>query len=899
MYLNIFYDKSSKIIHLWDDEKGYIRFPYQKYGFIKDSRGKLTTLDGHQVRKVTHWSDEDEKAGNIYESDLSPEVRTLIDIYYESDNISKNHNEMFIDIEVSTEGGFTLADNPINEITAISYYLRSSDQFVTFLLDKDKKIKPFKKSKQILYTFQTEKALIRAFIDDFKKLNVTIISGWNSENFDIPYICKRIEMVFGKNVLSELSPIEKVIFDEYDNTFQIAGITHWDYMLLYKRFTYNEESSYALDAIAKKELKRGKLAFKGSIQDLYENDINTFIDYNIEDVRLLLDLDNKLAFIDTAKNICHKGHVPYTDLFFTSSVLDGASLTYTKRIGIVSPNRKKKIKLKLERNHSIGEKKIYFKDNLPKRFPKKAALKIWKSRTSAIDLEYIEWKDNYVILQKELEENILTKMEVKLSLVGAYVKEPVPGKYKWIFDLDLTSMYPSLIMSLNISPETKVGKILNWIPEEFIKKHDKVYNIYIRGKKSSLSHNELEELFKREKYSVATNGVLYDISHKGLIPTILELWFQERTEYKDLMKKYKKEKNKELTQMYHLKQLTAKVLLNAFYGVMALESFRFFDIENAEAVTMTGQNLIGFSVKAGNAYFNKILKNQHMEDFNIYVDTDSTFMSSVPIIKKLYPNVDLNNNEEMIKHTIKVASKTQDYINSSYDIYAHKFLNLSTHKFLIKQENVAKSGFWLTKKRYAQLIVNEEGVMIEKLDVKGMDVVRSDFSIAFRDFMTQILTDILNDFEKDHITTKIIEFKKSLSETNIIEIMAGSAVKKISDYDDDERPHFRTYKGTPIHVKAGLMYNDLLKYLKDNSTQQIMNGDKIKWVYLKKNPLNIEVLALKGYNDPQKILNFIGKFIDYETTFERRILNKLQSYYDALDWGKIILNEYASQFFEF
>jgi len=899
MYQNIYYCRSTKTIHLWDDEKGYRKFPFQHYGYIKDPKGTLITLDGHKVKKVTGWSAEDEANGNIYESDLNPETRTLIDLYYESDNMSVNHNEMFFDIEVSMEGGYALSTEATNEITAITYYLKTTKQYTTFLLDKDNKITPYKKAGHILMTFQTEKGLLKSFIDEFQKAKPTIISGWNSEQFDIPYICNRIERIFNRKTLQSLSPIGKVTYNEREETFNIAGITHWDYMLLYKKFTYNEEASYSLDAISKKELNRGKLVYEGTLQELYENDVNTFIDYNIEDVRLILEIDNKLAFIDTGKNICHKGHVSYNNLFFVSSVLDGASLTYTKKVGIIAPNKKKKIKLKLQRNHSAGEKKIYFDNDLPKRFPKKAFLKIWKNRSSAIDVEYIEWKDNYVILEEELEENLLTKYEVKLSLVGAYIRDPIPGKYKWIFDLDLTSMYPFLIISLNISPETKVGKILNWAPEDYIKRIDKIYTIYIKGKKDELNKDELEELFLKEQYSVASNGVLYNTHNKGLIPTILELWFQERSEYKDLMKKYKKEGNKELTLFYHLKQLTAKVLLNSFYGVMALESFRFFDIENAEAVTISGQNLIKFSVRAGNAYYNKVLKPETYIDYNIYVDTDSCFFSALPIIQKLYQEVDINNIEEMVKYTLKIAGKTQDYINKSYDVYAQKFLNLSTHKFFIKQENVAKAGFWQAKKRYAQLIVNEEGVMIEKLDIKGMDVVRSDFSPAFRIFMKQMLWDILNDLEQLEITTKIIEFKKSLSEKNIVEIMAGSSVKKISEYDDPERPIFRTYKGTPVHGKAALMYNDILGYLKETQYQPIINGDKVKWIYLKKNPLNIDVLAIRGTNDPIKVMNFINKYIDYEKTFEKRILNKFQAYYDSLGWGTIILNEYASKFFEF
>ena len=227
-------------------------------------------------------------------------------------------------------------------------------------------------------------------------------------------------------------------------------------------------------------------------------------------------------------------------------------------------------------------------------------------------------------------------------------------------------------------------------------------------------------------------------------------------------------------------QLVTKILLNSFYGVLGNPSFRFFDPDNATAITSTGQQLIKFTADIGNKFYSNELGRK--EDYNIYIDTDSVFFSSLPLIKKRYPDFDIKDEQWMSDKTIAIADEVQNFINRSYDIYGKRFHNVDSHRFDIKQENVAKAGLWIAKKRYAQWIINVEGHTVSKLDVKGLDVVRSSFPPSFRKFMAQILEDILNDIDKVTLDQKILDFKEHMKTLPLIEVMFPIGVKNVKKY---------------------------------------------------------------------------------------------------------------------
>ena len=822
MYQNLYIKrtKTSSEVHVWDDRAGYSKFQYKPYAYLKSPSGTYRSLYGDKLKKVNFWTGEDLQKGNVFESDIPIETRVLVDMYQDSEEVSEGHREVFFDIEVEVTHGFPEPSRAENKITAIALYDKTADKYHCFILGDVK-------NTDVIESFQSEEELLQRFYQKYLEINPTILSGWNIDGFDIPYLYNRTRRVMGDTFANALSPIGEVFYSEHKKRYKIAGVSCLDYLALYKLFTYTQQSSYRLDFIGQLEVGIGKVEYEGTLDDLYKNDIDKYIEYNLNDVVIVKELDDKLKFIDLARGIAHVGHVPYEDVYYSSRYLEGAILVYLKDIGVVAPNK---------------------------------------------DL------------------NARDKMNDGEKFTGAYVKDPVPGRYDWVYDLDLTSMYPSVIMSLNISPEMKLGKLSGWDAEEFIKGTPKTYSMEVNGRvKGTFNNTELKDLFDKNKVSISSNGVLYRNDKKGLIPTLLRKWFDERVEYKRLMKKHGDEGDTEKQGYFKRRQHVQKIVLNSLYGVLGLPVFRFYDVDNAEATTVTGQELIKFTQKMANYFYNNELGDK--EDYVIYTDTDSIFCSAVPLIKHRNPQADLTDDEYMTKEILSVTSEVQDFLNKSYDMFAKRFLNCDEHRFDIKQEVISKSAFWVTKKRYGQWIINDGGFECDKLDVKGLDIVRSNFPVAFRKLMSDVLQGILNHTPKEELDDMILTFKKSLKEQTLDDIALPTGVKGLRKFKDTSRGKFNNktifsnvVKGTPVHVKAAIIYNDLLKYYKLNNIEKIKSSEKIKWVYLKPNPLNVKHIAFKGYDDPKEIMNFIQENIDYEKLFERALLKKIKMFYEALSW---------------
>lgn len=279
------------------------------------------------------------------------------------------------------------------------------------------------------------------------------------------------------------------------------------------------------------------------------------------------------------------------------------------------------------------------------------------------------------------------------------------------------------------------------------------------------------------------------------------------------------------------------------------------------------------------------------EDYVIYVDTDSVFASALPIIQKLMPDIDINNDEIMSKAILDVTKEVQDFVNSFYNPMAKKFFNLDKHRFFAKQEVIAKTGFWLKKKRYAQFIINKGGVVCDEMEIKGLDVVRTNFPFKFRKFMEKFLQDILYKKSKEYIDEQLLKLKKDINEYSIVDVSKNTSVKFISDnktknYNPKTRSPFNYIKGTPAQAKAALFYNDLLKLWNlDKDVPEIMNSQKIKWIYLKQNPYGAECIAMKADGtDPIQIMDFINQYADRNAMFEKELKTKLISFYDVLKW---------------
>jgi DNA polymerase elongation subunit (family B) len=762
----------------------------------------------------------------------------LIDLYYELDTPSTGHRELFFDIETAKDAlGYSTIQDVRTAITSIAYYDKAGNDRRVLLLDERKRIK-----ESVLHgdgyeieIFRTESDLLIRFINAFAEIAPTIISGWNTDNYDIPYLLKRSKKVLGAQSIQQLSRAGIVEYNPKREKWKIFGVSSLDYLKLYKNFTYSELPNYRLDTVGKTELGRGKIEYDGDLDTLFEQDIHKFAWYNMTDVDLVADLDEKLQLIKLARTICHKGHVPYEDVYYASKYLDGAAIVDLKRNGFVAPN--KKFRFVEEENH--------------------------------------------------------------VDLAGAYVMPPIPGLYKWIYDLDLTSLYPSIIMSLNISPETKVAVIQNW-DENCLLKSDAVTVKLNTG----YSVEDVKTWLHDNNYTVASNGAVYETSKIGFLPAILEKWFNERVIFKDKRDEY--EVGSEEYKFYDAMQLTQKVLLNSFYGVLGLKTFRFYDLDNAGAITSTGQSVIKFSALAINKYYEKEIGKDHFInatgykcEYSFYTDTDSTFVSSLPLIAKRYPNFDETDEQFMIEKTNEIASEIQKHVNNMYDIYADKFHNTKTHRFQIKQEYVAKSGLWIAKKRYAQWVIFKEGKPTNKLDIKGLDVVRSSFPTDFKQIMTEALWLILKEHGKQETADVILNFKKNIHKSDILNVMKNTGVKEISKYIVKRNTFSGYLSGTPIHVKSSINFNDMLSRLDQHDVIDISNGEKIKWAYLKNNPYGFDSMALRGYADPPEIVEFVEKYIDRDKIFNQELKGKLDDFFAAMNWGQLPQNNNMGKFFSF
>jgi DNA polymerase elongation subunit (family B) len=904
MYQQVYYESKKATIHLWDDKKGYMKLPFQRYGYVKDPNGEHVNLFGKRCSKTTHL--DGHTPNNLFESDVTAATRVLVDMYLDDDNPSTGVKVVTFDIEVEKDEvtGYSSVQEANNRINSIALYDHQADQKHVIILDPKLTVKPRKKGNVEIHVAASERLLLERFYSIFNTIQPHVITGWNIDFFDVPYLFNRAKKVMGAKKAKCLSPIgivsEMYPNDDEDPRYKIAGVSALDYIELYKKFTYSEESSYTLDAIAMKELGKGKIEYDGDLNLLYATDIEKFIEYNLVDVELVAEMDEKLGFIDLARAICHKGHVPYDAVYHSSKYLEGASLTYLKRLGIVAPNKKRPIKLSIGQNHRKGESRLYVSGKIPNSVPGSGQLKLNKTKSSKFVLKYNSFKEDYFILEEPLKQEVLVDYGIKTALEGAFVKQPTPGRYDWIYDLDLTSLYPSIIMTLNISPETKIGKCLNFDGNGFVKDVDKEYNVKIGSTLTKYTASEFKHYLTDNNYSVAANGVMYDKSKKGFIPSILEAWFDERVEFKNQMKDFKRVGDANKTKFYNNRQQTQKILLNSFYGVLALATFRFYDVDNAEAVTSSGQSIIKFTADITNQKYNQICETTDT-DYNIYIDTDSVFFSSWPIIQKRFPDVNITDDIRCTDETLKIATEIQSFINDAYTLYAKRFMNVDDHRLEIKQELVSKSGFWVAKKRYAQLILNEEGVQLAEpqLDVKGLDVVRSNFPKAFRTFMSDFLFNLLNGMSRDSANKYVSEFKDALKSKELLEIMSPSSVKDIKKYEQQQSHIFNFPKGTPVHVKAAMAYNDILTKGNKVQFEPITNGSKVKYIYLKQNPLGIETCAIRGFDDPQEIVDFIKQYLDHEKVFDKLLGNKLQDFYDGMDWGKPISNSTINEFFQF
>jgi DNA polymerase elongation subunit (family B) len=860
MYQAIHYDFSTYTYHLRDDKSGWHEFKFQPtyYKRVDEyEEGAQPVLTGGWAMPTTKYSKDDT---NLLEKDINKELVVLRELYYKYDDVIPSyHNIIHLDIEIEMGGALTpeyikAAPMPITSIALIDMTTKTK---ICFIVDKSKEIEETNQDGKQIIPCGSEKELIKRFLDKWEELDPTIVVGWNSAYFDIPYMYFRIKQVLGDEVL-RMSPIRKVNYREFNGEIQvsIAGVNHLDYMLLHKKYIMKEEPSYKLGEIGTKYVGLGKLEYEGNLNTLFKNDKNAFIDYNLRDVEIIEKLEEKLKFIELTIMISHICNIPYESIYYNTVMNEGAILKYLKREGIVSPNKP------TTHNPSL------------------------KANTA--------------------------------SYAGGYLLEPIPGLYFDVIDLDFTSLYPSIMKSLNLGIETLVGRIRVEDNPTYEQQHS-LEKLKLRNpdeqvtierlnksnytlKSAQIKIGDLIKLIEKNEYTISASGAMFRTDEKSVVATILEGWFNKREHYRGLKKKAGKEEDWANYKLYDLFQHAFKILQNAMYGTFAISGWRYTDgqLICSAAITNSGQRLTCESIDFVNGKINTELgvEKQHI----CISDTDSMYIVLGDLLKHRYPDL---KPEEKNDKTLKLAIEIQDEANADLNRISKNLFNIAfnTHYFQLKQEVICSSVLTTGKRRYAMYVTNKEGVAVEELDMKGLELMKSNMNKLFKKFGEDFIKNILFGKEKSEIDNDIVTFYKTLRTLDPRQLGKPTGVKQIHAYHLPAKAGdmFSGFKlKAPYNTKAAIRYNDLLKFKKlDKKFESIIEGDKIFVINLKQNPYNLETIGLPNAQVPPAIEEFVKTYIDVEEIFDSLLANKLKSLYGDLKWDFPALNKNVGKFFAF
>jgi len=709
-----------------------------------------------------------------------------------------------IDIEVGSENGFpepASASEPITAITfkiAGHFYVFGCSEFnnyrddVTYMMCRD------------------ENNLIMRFLDMWESTSPDIVTGWNIQFFDIPYLHNRINKLMGENTAKRLSPFRRIgertttIHNKQQTAFDLVGIAILDYIELYKKFTYSQQESFSLNHIAFLELGEKKLDYSEveSLHQLYRTNFQKFIEYNIHDVELVDRIDAKMQLIDMALALAYDAKVNYTDVF--------------------------------------------------------TQVRMWDT---LIHNELIE--DKIVVPQ-----NVRTPKDEQYA--GAYVKDPIVGMHEWVVSFDLNSLYPHLIMQYNVSPET-----------------------IVEGRHTSISIDNLlnNEYQASGEYCMAANGHYFKRDKQGFLPAMMQRMYDDRSLYKKKMieaqKAYEKETDKERKReisnqisKYKNLQLAKKVQLNSAYGALGNQYFRFFDIRQAEAITLSGQLSIRWIEMKLNGYLNKLLKTKDI-DYVIASDTDSVYVNLGPLVTMVYGSKSETKVETIVDFVNKACiEKFEPFIDKSYQELAD-YMNAFDQKMQMKREVIANKGIWTAKKRYILNVYDSEGVQFAepKLKMMGIEAVKSSTPMSCREKIKESLKIVMNGNEQE-FQSFVEAFKQEFKTLPFEDIAFPRGVSDLSKYMGSTELYS---KGTPMHVRGAIMFNAFLKkYKLTKKYQLIQDGDKTKFCYMKvPNPIQENVFSILTVL-PKEF--GVEKYIDYDTQFDKAYLEPLKTIVNTIGW---------------
>jgi len=908
MYQSVFYNRmpgeDQWHYYLRDDKKGIHKFTYWPTLYKLDEDGEFETLFGERCSPFQ--GKYDRKDPTVYEKDIDKELVILRDLYSHTDEMPSYHNTVYLDIEIEILGALTpqTIREARAEITAIALIDTSTKEKICFILDKEGKIDELDQDGKVIIPCPDENTLLRKFLNKWELMDPTIVVGYNSDFFDIPYIYYRIKQRLGDEVY-RLSPIGKIEenLSNSNSPIRIGLVSSLDYMLLLRKYIMKEEPSYKLGDIGTKYAKMGKIEYNGNLDTLFREDPLKFIDYNIRDVEIIEALEEKQKFIELTILISHLCHTPYESIYYNTALNEGAILTYLKRKGIVAPNKP------TTTNPTIRE--LELGDHI-----------IHQRGTPTIEGTIYSF-DGKDIIVKTFAGKYISRfaktIRKKDSYAGGYLLDPIPGLYSDVSDLDFTSLYPSIIKSLNLGIETLVGRIVTknnyeqYNSLEQLKLHDPEEKIHIQKlvkrtyvlKDATISIGALIKLIEDNEWTISASGAFYRTDVKSIACEVLEDWFDQREHYRALKKTAGKAEDWANYKLYDLYQMAFKILQNALYGTYAVNSWRFtdgFKICSA-AITNSGQRLTKESIEYVNNYISDQLDIDPKE-FVIASDTDSLYMELTDLLKHRNPDLDYNDRKEKINRLLVLTEELQTVANDNLNNITQDLFNMNgKHHFVLKQEVIAEKAYWSGKRRYAMYIVNKEGVEIEELEMKGLDIMKSNFPPYFRNFGEGLIKNILFSKSKEGIDKDVMDFKNSMQTVEWIKLLKPMGLKKMGEYIERKPMAGELFSKLklkcPVNTKASIIYNDFLRFKNLHiKYPEFTIGDKMYIANLKPNPYHIDVIGYNGYNDPPEITQLIDEYIDRDGLFDSIIRNKLETLYSDIGW-ELTLNPYKSKFFNF
>ena len=868
-YIDAMYKKDEDKVYVVErnskGERVFVDYPARYVFYYPDARGKHRSMTGEVLQKIQCSTSKDfikeqriRSNKKLYENDINPVFRCLEENYLGKE--TPKLNVVFFDIEVDfdPERGYSTTDDPFMPITAISCYLSWTDQLVTFA----KIPKHMNMATANLQTerfdntmlFDNEKEMLDAFLTLIE--DADIISGWNSEGYDIPYTVGRIQKVLSSDDTRRLcfwgEKPKKRMFEKYGReqlSYDLIGRVHLDLLELYRKYTYEERHSFRLDAIGEHELGEKKTVYEGSLDKLYNEDFGLFIEYNRQDVNLLAKLEKKLKFIELANEIAHQNTVLLQTTMGAVAVTEQAIVNEAHRRGMQVPGRK-------------------FRDK---------------------DAEPV-------------------------SAAGAYVATPKKGIQDWIGSVDINSLYPSVIRALNMGPETIVGQIRPVITSaeinrakaqkksfasawdgqfgcweyQAVMKQDRATEIVVDwadGTSVKMSAAQLYEIVfdGNNQWMLSANGTIFTYEFEGIIPGLLKRWYAERQE---MQRKKAACGDNEIERAYWDKrQLVKKINLNSLYGAILNPGCRFFDMRIGQSVTLTGRCI----TRHMGAKINEIVagKYDHTGESIVYGDTDSVYFSAYKTLKK---DIDAGNIEWNKESVIALYDKIAEETNVTFPGFMQKAFHCPKSRGeVIKggREIVASKGLFITKKRYAVLYYDIEGERVDvagkegKVKAMGLDLKRSDTPVFVQDFLSDILYMVLTGNTEEEVLESITEFRQKFKQMPGWEIGSPKRANNMTKYTAAEEKQGRA--NMPGHVRASMNWNKCREIYGDKFSLPILDGAKVIVCKLKNNPLGYTSVAYPV--DELRIPQWFQELPFDNDAMEESVLDgKLDNLIGVLNW---------------